>query len=449
MSIAKMVSRRVVSALGLLVVAAMVAVGQGKLVNGGTFQNTGTSTFKEVSNYNTAGGKIYNAGSLTVTTAGGGSGHLVNTDSSALAGHVENFISGTGNGTISVAGTLFNNFAGATFDNDSSNGVSTLNLAGAISTGAGTFSTATGGRVVYNGTSAQNILATTYGALATEGAAVKTLAGAVTVSDSARIEASSTLAVSTSTLTVNAPTGVAGGGTLTSELTGTVDYAADANQAVFPATYGNVTLSGSTTDRNKSASGNVTVGGTLTTGTNDSLDVIGGNVLAFSNGSTIDNGGGIKASGNVTFGTGMTITDAGTFVYYASAGSQDIGAFSYNSLILRNAGDKNFLAATYSVTEDFLLEGSDSTSTTFASGNVFRYVGTGAQSVAGDDYRTLEFANSGLKTIAATAVRATAVNVASTVTAGLQINSGASLTVQGGDLTNDGTIINNGTVTVE
>jgi len=421
--------------LGLVMLVG-ITYGQ-TLRNRGVFRNTGTSTYNNIENYRTGtAGTIINSGSLTVNNT------LDNDDGAAAQGTIRNYIGGTGAGTLTVT-TAFTN-EGGSFYNDSTTYVPVLNLGGTV-TSTGTFDT-DAGKVVYTGSGGQTVFATTYGALVAAGSNTKTLGASLAVNDSLRIN--STLAVSTFTLTVNAPTGIYGvGGTLNGGSgTGTVNYAANANQAVYPSTlYNNLTLSGAAVQRNKQAGGAVTVAGTLTVGSNDSLDVTG----AFALSGTLQNSGGVKLGGSANL-TGATMTTPGTFVYYAAV-PQTVAPAAYADLILRDStGTKTFTAGqTYSVSGNVVLEAFGRSGASFGALSIFKYVGTGSQTVAALDYALLEFEQSGQKNISSW-VNSSGVTIASTATpGGVYVAAAGTLRVVGGDLTNDGVLTNDGTVTVQ
>ncbi|MEK9137460.1 MAG: hypothetical protein AAB393_10090, partial [Bacteroidota bacterium] len=316
--------RRGLLAVTALFLASALAFGQGILKNGGVIRNTGSATYKEVQNYKgTSNGTIVNSGALSTTTAGGGSGNFLNTDGLARAGTVRNYIGGVGNGTAVIATNLNTNFAGATFDNDSTAGMSTLRVAGAISTSGGTFDTDSG-RVWYNG-GVQTVLATTYGALVADQAGAKTLADSIVVNDSLRIDNGASLAVSTFRMNLLGATNVAQNTGSLSAALGIVRYAGDKNQDIIATQYKVLTLTGSTVARTKTSAGALSfaASGQLTVDTNDTLYVSTGSLDLATSTPTLINSSVIKVAGNATFHGG--ITTAGNF-YYAGTSLQTIGA---------------------------------------------------------------------------------------------------------------------------
>ncbi|GEM_PF-6172488 len=457
-------------ALVTLIVGLQSMYGQGVLKNGGVFRNTGTSTFKEIQNYRgTNDGTIANSGTLSTTTAGGGSGDFLNTDGSARAGTVRNYIGGIGNGTIVVADQLNTNFTGATFDNDSTAGLSTLRIAGALNIAGGTFTT-TRGRVWYNG-STQTVVATTYGTLVTDNTGTKTLADSIIVNDSLRIDNSSTLAVSTYRMNLLGATNVAQNGGTLSASSGIVRYAGDLNQSIIPTEYKVLTLTGSTAARTKTSPGGLSfaASGQLTVDTNDTLYVSSGNLDLSTNSPTLINSSAIKVAGDASFHGG--ISNAGNF-YYAGTSAQNIGATTYSNLRLGATGAKNFPAAsTVAVTGNYTIDAG--TGARDYSTGTFQFAGTSTQNISGlsETFYILQFAGSGAKNLSGSTMGASRLDILGTsgvvtndvTTVTLTNVSGVSLTIasgrelvnnsgkeitMNGDLENDGIITNAGTISV-
>jgi len=159
------------------------------------------------------------------------------------------------------------------------------------------------GKVTFNGTSTQTITdasGETFNKFAVNKASgTVTLANAVTVNDSFQLT-SGTLDVGTTTLTLNGI--VTGGGTLTSAVTGTVNYnRSAAGQSILAANYGNLTFSNFTKVLPASTVG---IAGTFTSGT----------------------------------AAGHTVT--GNTIDYNGSGAQNIASFTYNNLTLSNSGTK-------------------------------------------------------------------------------------------------------------
>ena len=438
---------------------------QGTLKNGGTFRNTGSATYKEVQNYTTTAGTIMNSGTINISQ-GGGTGNLLNS-SGALNGTIRNYIGGTGAGTIVCAGSTgdYSNGTGST-DNDSLNGyVGTIKLIGALSS-TGTLDT-DNGKVEYNGSGAQSVFLTSYGALVASGGNTKTLtSGTTTVNDSLRIASSTTLNISTFTLSLNGQSN-ASSGTLTAS-SGTVDYSGDRDQTIIPGTYGVLTLSGSTSAHTKSVSAGISFGasGSLTVGANDTLDVTAGTLDLNTNSPSLTNNGVIKVGGDLAIHGG--ITNVGDLMYYGG-GAQTIASGTYTDLLLQGAGAKNFGSNTVIVTGAFsIAPGAGArnygTSTVRSGGT------SGTQTISGlssESFNTLEFGGGAAKDIAAGslgAVTATILTGSGVVTnnatfsitaGGLNVQptgsfvNAATVDINGGDITNDGTITNNGSITVQ
>lgn len=459
--------RGLAAVLSIFLVAGMM-FGQ-TLKNGGVFRNTGNATYKAVQNYNTAAGTIMNQGTLSTTTAGGGSGLFVNTNGTTLNGTVHNYIGGGGSGTIVVATDITNNHAGATIDNDSTAGFSTLKVAGAINTTGGTFTT-TRGRVMYDGSGAQSVLATTYGTLVTDVGGTKTLGATTTVNDSLRVDNASTLDVSTFQLDLSGATNVAQNSGVFTANAGTVLYNGDKAQTMIPAAYKTLTLSGSTSKHVKTSPGGLSfaASGALTVSANDTLYVSSGNLDLATNNPTLTNNEAIKVAGNATFGSGATT--AGSFYYDGSLG-QSVGATTYANLVLGNAGTKTFPnGGTVAVTGNYTIN-SDAGTRTYTN-NTFQFAGTvGTQAVTNlaEAFNIVQFAGGALKTLAGSAFSAnqmdllgttaqvtnnvTTVTLANVAGVSLTIASGVELVNTGtinmnGDLQNDGFLTNTGTIGV-
>jgi hypothetical protein len=322
--------------------------------------------------------------------------------------------------------------------------------------------------VDYYGSGAQSVIVTTYGALVASGSGAKTLAGSLSVRDSARVYAAS-LAVGANTLTMYGTTfTLQNSGTLNAA-SSTVDYARDGNQEVVATTYGDLTLSNSTAARTKTATGNVTLsaGGALTVGNFDTLSVTGDLNLS-GVGVTIANNEAVKMGGSATF-VG-TITDAGSFYYYGSS-AQTIGAVTYSDLRLGNTGDKDFPTGTVAVTGNYTIDGG--TGTRDYSTGTFSFAGNsgGAQSITGlsETFYVLDFSGNDTKTLGGTTMGASRMDISSgsglvtnnvttvtltnianvslTVASGTQLVNNQTITMNG-DLENDGSITNAGTIGV-
>lgn len=461
------IRRGLLAALAVFLVSA-IAFGQGVLKNGGVIRNTGSATYKEIQNYKgSSNGTILNSGTLSTTTAGGGTGNFLNTDGTRT-GTVRNYIGGIGNGTMVVATNITNNVAGCTIDNDSTVGLSTIRIAGAISNTGGTFTT-TRGRVWYNG-GAQTVLATTYGSLIADQAGAKTLADSIVVNDSLRIDNSASLAVSTFRMNLLGATNVEQNSGTLSAASGIVRYAGDRDQSIIPTQYKVLTLTGATAARTKTSAGGLSfaASGQLTVDTNDTLYVSTGNLDLATNTPTLINSSAIKVAGNATFGG--SITNAGTF-YYAGTSTQSIGAITYANLRLGATGGKTFPnGGTVAVTGNYTID--PGTGTRTYTGNTFQFAGTsGTQTVSNlaESFNILQFAGGAAKTLGGSTFGAnqmdllsgtgivtnnvTTVTLANISNVSLTIASGTELVNNGtinmnGDLQNDGILTNTGTIGV-
>jgi fibronectin-binding autotransporter adhesin len=445
------------------------AFGQGILKNGGVIRNTGSATYKEVQNYKgSSNGTILNSGTLSTSTAGSGSGNFLNTDGSARAGTVKNFIGGVGNGTMVIATDINNNFTGCSIDNDSTVGVSTIRIAGAINNTNGTFTT-TRGRIWYDG-GAQTVLATTYGALVADQAGAKTLADSIVVNDSLRIDNNASLAVSTFRMNLLGAANVDQNSGTLSAASGIVRYAGDLDQSIIPTQYKVLTLTGSTTARTKTSAGALSfaASGQLTVDTNDTLYVSTGNLDLATNTPTLINSSAIKVAADASFHGG--ITDAGTF-YYDGTGAQNIGAVTYADLRLGASGGKTFPnGGTVAVTGNYTID--PGTGARTYTNSTFQFAGTsGTQAVSNlaESFNVVQFTGAAAKTLGGTTFGAnqmdllsgtgvvtnnvTTVTLANISNVSLTIASGTELVNNGtinmnGDLENDGILTNTGTIGV-
>ena len=451
--------------------AIAISFGQGTLKNGGVFRNTGTVTYKEVQNYSgTANGTIANSGTITTSTAGGGSGSFLNTNGAARTGTVRNYIGGVGSGSIVVFTNIVNSVAGSTIDNDSTAGFASIKVAGSITNTAGTFTT-TRGRIWYNG-GAQTVLNTTYGTLVTDQAGAKTLAsGTTVVNDSLRVDNSSVLTVSTFQLDVLGATSAAQNSGSLSAASGTVRYAGDRDQAIIPTQYKTLTLTGSTAARTKTAAGGVAfaASGALTVSTNDTLYVSSGTLDLSTNTPSLTNNSAIKVGGSATFHGG--ITNAGTF-YYAGTSTQTIGAVTYTNLRLGASGAKTFPAGTVAVTGNYSIDVGTGARDYTTNSNTFQFAGTtGTQTISNlaETFSTLQFSGAALKTLAGTSFGASKMdllsgtgqvtnnvttvtltnigNVSVTIASGTELVNTTTINLNG-DIQNDGFLTNSGTIAV-
>ena len=446
--------------LGLV---AMSATAQ-NLKNGGTLINTGSATWTKILNYVGTGGTIRNRGTLTTTDS------LSNSNGSSN-GTINNY-HGTA-GTI-VVGTHLANGAGS-FDNDSANTYASLAVAGDL-TNSGTFDT-DAGKVEYNGSGAQSVVTTTYGALVLSGSNTKSTGADITVNDSLRIQGA-TFDISGDTLTLLGATNTNNGGTATFSA-GRVNYAANADQTVIGTTYLQLYLSGSSAAHNKVSPSGISfaASGLLNVGANDTLEVDAGTLDLATNSPTFTNSQAVKLDGTSTATFHSGITDAGTF-YYAGTGDQSIGAVTYTDLLLKDDGVKSFPSGdTVRVKGNYSIVGSGSGSRDYDSTNAssaLAFVGDGGSqtlsSLDGEHMNIVLFDGTSTKDIGGTLIEArrmsllgsglvtnnaTTLRLASISSLSLSVASGASFTnsasktlMMNGDLENDGAITNAGTISV-
>ncbi|NCI50311.1 hypothetical protein GWC95_10290 [Sediminibacterium roseum] len=183
---------------------------------------------------------------------------------------------------------------------------STLNIAGAISGSAITF-TPNNGTVNFTGAMAQAIPAFNYNNIGFSGAGIKTLTGTTTVDEVLTIQPASELDLGTYTLNLGgAGTPLVNNGVFTAG-TSTVNYTNATSATIAAVDYYN--LDGSGGDRTFATTGDIGIGGSFTPG-----------------------------SGNYTV-TNSTVD-------FNSSGIQTIPAFTFYNLKVSNAGIKHILAST-------------------------------------------------------------------------------------------------------
>lgn len=395
----------------------------------GTIANTGGATTPYVfsgtgSTVNYAGGAqtVYATGgityyNLTVSTAGGDKTLGGNTTvSNALT--VDNAgVLAIGANTLTINGNTYDLLSGGTVKGGSSSNL-VLNGSGDLPSFA-----------VTNGLN--NLTLNRSGNTATLGANLD-IAGAVTLT-------AGTLAVSTNTLTLNGSGSViTGSGSLTSAASGTVDYAANA-QNVFTANYGNLTFgTGAKTFPNAT----VGIAGTLTkgsatfsmgTGTVDFNGTAAQNIpeFAFYN-LTTSNTGTKTATGDLTVGNNFDnggASDNATTLLMDTYALDITGTKDNTNATIKFAGASNGVA--------------------FNTG-IVSYNGDIAQAITAGSYNDLRFetANVALTNRTLTGVTvSTASNLTVPQWISLQLNAASTLNITGsstltvnGDLQNAGTI---------
>ncbi len=440
--------------MAILSIILMVSlVGAQTFKNGGTLINAANKllTAANFQNYKAGLGTVHNAGTLNV------SGTFTNGDGS-LNSVFSNYYGATG-GTAYIGTLVQNTGASGAVNNDSGATpvLGWIKLTGATPlTLTTTGFASTKGRVEFGGATTQTIPAPVggYGVLITSGTGAKSLGAATTINDSGRIAGAAlkvngyTLAVTGSGITVvTAGTDTVDASTASS----IVQYNGTGNQNVAPGSYNALVLANGVSQTKKTVPGNLHLLTSLSIGATDSLDVSGGSQLNIgSSVTTFTNDGTVAASGDVIFNA--TVTNAGGFTYYATSTTQNIGASQYTNLTLQGGGAKVFANAAYTVSGNYTVAGGTGTRT-YTVGNSIEFNGSTDQSVAGELYYKLIIGNTGaVATLAAnTQATNTSNNDALWVKSGavLVIPSGITMQTNTGDLSNDGTITNNGTILVQ
>lgn len=429
----------------------------GKIVNRGVITNKTTRTISalEFVNHGVGSnpGTINNAGSIYVGATG--------FDNNLANATVNDSILSSTNGSIIVFGTYVNG-AGKTYN------PGTIRVTGDITNGAGTFRTYTG-TVEYKGTG--NVLATvdlgTYGTLkidTTGNATARTLLADVKV-NSVDLRSGTLAATDSSILDLGGfnltvlGSGITNSGGSRSSLkawgTGsTVTYDGNLAQAVFPAIYRNLTLSGATGPQTKSSSTNLTVYGNLSNDANTSLSIAGN----FSHSGTITGTNTFSNSGTILIAGNFIAADSGYNVgninFNGTTSGQTVAAVLYNNLTISGTQTVTFPASTQLALNDGSVRIAGSLSKTasqtlaFTSGNILWYSGTAQTILADVGYKSIWLTGAGDKTVSG-AVTATYLRNGSTGTNGLDVTSAGTLTVNGTlDNESTSTITNDGVITV-
>jgi fibronectin-binding autotransporter adhesin len=437
----------------------------GNIKNKNTFNNPSGSTVNVATFFNYSGGTggtLVNGGLITATTAvdnANGTSAITNTGTITITGATGllNNVAGAAvtnslGGLIDLqnAASAYNN-AGGTTTNTASAASQGISIAGTLDVTSGTFTT-TNGRVIYTGTGSiySGVASSTYGVLEVNTAGTRTMNGNVTSSD-INITAG-TMSVGTFKLTATGSGGIQGVGTLVANAAGTseVDYAAAVAQPIKATAYAKLTLSNSASPVTKTATAAITVG--------TALSVAGNNTLAMDDNFTFNgtaanfsNAGAITVAGDAAIGDAAV--SAGVFTYNGAAGvgdgNQSVAAVHYSDLTLSGADLKTLPAATVYISGSYAVLGGTG-ARTYTGGSVFQFNGA-TQTVAGEAYGKLEIYSSVSATLAASASAVALAN-----NDALFINSGATfivpalmtMTVNTGDLNNEGTVTNNGTITV-
>jgi len=364
-----------------------ITMGSGTITIGGNWTNSGTFTKgTSLVNYNTAaggqtvGGLSYN--SLTLSNNSG--------------------TADTAGGAITV-GATFTTTAGGTLDMvTNALSVSTVSHSGILKTqnitatpvttgitwgGTVTYDATTGGQTVRAGTYTTLTMGNTSGTQTADGnLGITTLNNNTNAADILNMGANSITSLTTSnntgtirtqsTSATALPTGITWGGTVTYDAT-------TGGQTVRAGTYNNLTLSN--TSLTDTASGALTVNGTLTTTGGGTLDMtaaytLGGTLTTITNGGTISTAVPTSVS-SAPLATGKTWT--GGTVIYAGATAQTVMQGTYSGdLTFSGAGAKTTENGTITVGGNWDVSGGTATLNTnntsmTVTGNITNSGGTG------------------------------------------------------------------------
>jgi hypothetical protein len=254
-------------------------------------------------------------------------------------------------GTVTVGGNLTLNSPGVR-NNITINSTGTLNIAGSFTGGgAAGLSFAVGSTVNFNRSGVQTIPAYNYQNLSISGSNTKTAAGSLSVGGVLTVAPGNTLDMSSFDLSGSALT-TSGTGLFTTSSTSAsplptgrtwsfnVDYKAIGNQTVAAGTYQGFSVDGGGT---KSASGNLTLNGFTVIGANTTLDM-GTSSLLQGTPTTIINLGTIKTSvptstSSTPLPSGRNWGASGT-IEYAGTAAQTAMAGTYHNLTVSGGGTK-------------------------------------------------------------------------------------------------------------
>jgi predicted outer membrane repeat protein len=337
-----------------------------------------------------------------LTNSGGGPRTLASSGTVGIAG---SFSPGAGAYTVTGSTVDFNGSGAQTipafaYNNltSSSTGARTLASSGTVGV-AGTFTpgsnayTVTGSTVDFNGSGAQTIPAFNYNNLTSSNTGARTLASSGTV-------------------------GVAGTFTHGSNgytVTGsTMDFNGSGAQTVPPATYNNLTVSGSRGGQIVTLSGIIAVAGVLNLSATSVLYADGGSTIQFigsgpqtipafdydnltstnTGARTLASSGTIGVEGTFTPGTNAyTIT--GSTIDFGNVSAQTIPAFNYNNLSSSNNGART-LSGSIGIAGTFTPGGSSYT----VGGSTVNFNGSGAQTIPAFAYNNLTSSSTGTRTLA-------------------------------------------------
>jgi len=177
----------------------------------------------------------------------------------------------------------------------------------------------------------------------------------------------------------------------------TVVFNAVANQAVPAASYGNLTVSGGTTN---TVGGNLSVANTLTVTTALNL---GTSVLSTMNTNAGTGTISTQNTGTTPIPSGKTWASA--LVYYATSGTQNVVTGSYNKLTMSGSSTKKFAAGTINVSGAWSSAGGKIDLTTnavalnFTGSSAQTITDAGSNSGVGVTFKTVGFSGGGAKTL--------------------------------------------------
>jgi hypothetical protein len=339
-------------------------------ISSGSLTVTGTVTIPQTvtsgSNIMNVGGGTLTAGDIDFTSTPGGAGHqiIISTGTATVIGNITGIgasstIQFTGAGLLQVGGLMF-------------------------TSANGTLTAVAGSTVEYTG-AAQTVQALGYNNLRLSGSGTKTLAGNTTVGGNLVIGDGVTFTIGAFTSVVTGTTTV-GAGT-----SGTLSITSTAGTKTFT---GLVTINAGglwneTVNEGVTFQGGITNNGTFTAGTGvhtfntNSQTLTGtfsipnvtvtGAAVVLTNTNTLTVGTALSGTGGITQGAGatlniggtstitnMTATASGNTVNYTGA-VQTVHSNNYVNLGLSGSGAKTLLAGTTTITGNFVLSGTVST----------------------------------------------------------------------------------------
>jgi hypothetical protein len=391
-------------------------------------------------------------GATPIASAGGGAftftGGTVNYAGSAQSIFATTYgtLGTTAAGNKTMAGNVTVNTAlNLSLGNLQING-NTLTIAGALNTTSGTLEGSTSSNITFSGTGNATLPGVTNGLgtllINRTGATdVITLDGDLTVATALTLTDGDFHVGSSRTLTLNGTVSAASG-TLSSETNGTVNYNQGSDgQSVLAANYGNLTFS----SFNKTLpSGTVGIAGTFTPGTATGHTVTGNTIIFNGGAQNIPQFNGLTTGyyNLQTSGGNKTVTaDLKVSNDFTNGNGVTTNVQGFNLTIVGNRSQGATSTMQFGGANNGLI---------FSTGTV-EYNGAN-QNIAGhvsETYANLVLSNSGTKTVQSGAGNKVHTTGSLTVNSGitLDVQNGGFLTVEG-DLTNNGSITNAGTITV-